>query len=326
MLHYEVLQLDRGDPLAARLDDVLRPVGQCDESAVVDAADISGAQPAVVKLRFVGVLVIGSGDPRSTNFQLPHRLPIIGQHGVVVVDDAGLDPAQGPPGGVAQRPVHLLIDVGGRAGDSGQRRGLGHPPGLADLDAEEILELFHHRSRNRGTPAGHHSQRRNVAAGMGEEVVQHVVPDGGYRGGGGRLVTFDHVDQPVGLQEPVRQQQTGPGHQRSVRVTPGIGMEHRDDGQDSVVLREGEPAPGADRHGLQVRRSVAVDDTLRVAGGAAGVTHCGSRSFIQFGPVVHGRPVGEQVVVSNNCLPGCGERVQVALPDRDDGVHGRHLG
>jgi hypothetical protein len=40
------LQIQRGDPLAARLDDVLGPVADRDVALGVDAADVAGAEPA----------------------------------------------------------------------------------------------------------------------------------------------------------------------------------------------------------------------------------------------------------------------------------------
>ena len=48
--HQGVLEVDRGDPLAAGLDDVLGPVGERDVAQRVEGADVAGAQPAVVEL------------------------------------------------------------------------------------------------------------------------------------------------------------------------------------------------------------------------------------------------------------------------------------
>ena len=48
MGYQEVLQLHGGDPLAARLDDVLGPVGQRHVSGV-QPAHVAGTQPAVVE-------------------------------------------------------------------------------------------------------------------------------------------------------------------------------------------------------------------------------------------------------------------------------------
>lgn len=48
-----VLQLNRGDPFTAGLDDVFGAVGQGDEALLVDAADVTGAQPAGIELGLV---------------------------------------------------------------------------------------------------------------------------------------------------------------------------------------------------------------------------------------------------------------------------------
>src|SRR5438132_4507305 len=47
--HQCVLQLDRGDPLAAGLDDVLRAVGELEVPVFVDGPDVAGAEPSVLE-------------------------------------------------------------------------------------------------------------------------------------------------------------------------------------------------------------------------------------------------------------------------------------
>ena len=71
---------------------------------------------------------------------------------------------------------------------------------------------------------------------------------------------------------------------------------------------------------------MAVDDALRVAGGAAGVTHCGSGLFVEVRPVELVRPVGQQVVVAHHGLARFFQRVDVAVADRDHGVHRLEVG
>ena len=44
----EILQVDRGDPLAARLDDVLGAVGDLHVAVAVDGGDVAGVEEAVV--------------------------------------------------------------------------------------------------------------------------------------------------------------------------------------------------------------------------------------------------------------------------------------
>ena len=59
--HQVVLELHRADPLAARLDDVLGPVGDLDVPFGVHRADVTGTQPTVVEL--LGRVVVGSTRP-----------------------------------------------------------------------------------------------------------------------------------------------------------------------------------------------------------------------------------------------------------------------
>ncbi len=90
-----VLQLDRGDPLPAGLDHVLGPVGDLEVAAVVDGADVAGAQPAVVELlrrrrrRSSAPVIHG---PRTSIS--PTDFPSQRQPRAVVVDDAHLRPRQ----------------------------------------------------------------------------------------------------------------------------------------------------------------------------------------------------------------------------------------
>jgi len=47
--HDAVLEVDRGNPLTAGLDDVLGAIGQREIAVRADPADVPGAQPAVVE-------------------------------------------------------------------------------------------------------------------------------------------------------------------------------------------------------------------------------------------------------------------------------------
>src|SRR5581483_8966285 len=71
--HEVVLELDGRDPLAARLDDVLGPVGDLDVAALVERPDVAGAQPSVVELLGRRVAVVGAGDPRAPHLDLAHH-------------------------------------------------------------------------------------------------------------------------------------------------------------------------------------------------------------------------------------------------------------
>src|SRR5262249_49260671 len=79
--HEVVLQLDRGDPLATGLDDVLGPVGERDVPVAGQRAHVAGTQPAVVELGRVGRLVaeVRGGNPGSAHFELADGLPVGGR-------------------------------------------------------------------------------------------------------------------------------------------------------------------------------------------------------------------------------------------------------
>src|SRR5690606_31251521 len=120
-----VLQVDRGDPLAAGLDDVLGAVNQGQVAVGGDLADVAGAQPAVVEL--VGVDlgavggVVGAGDPRAADLQLAEGLAVVGDDLALVVDQAGLDGGGEAALGVAVLPLLLAGDACRRVGDGAER-------------------------------------------------------------------------------------------------------------------------------------------------------------------------------------------------------------
>ncbi len=240
-----VLQLDRGDPLATRLDDVLRPVGQRDVVQGVDPADVAGTQPAVVELLRVVVAVVAPGDPGPADLELADRLPVRGQFDAVVVDDAKIHARDRPALGDPEAHHLLLVEAGRRPGDRRQRRGLCHPPGMQDPDAELLVEGLHQRARHRRSAAQHQTQRGQVGSGVVPQVVQDVVPDGGNGSRHGRAFLIDGPDRRLGLQEGPGQQQIGTTHQSGVRQAPGVGVKHRHDGENRVVSVDTETLRGA---------------------------------------------------------------------------------
>src|ERR1019366_7417750 len=74
------LQVQRGDPLAARLDDVLRPVADRDVASCVNAADIAGPEPAVVKLSRCRVEIVALGHPGPAYLDLADAAPVPWQY------------------------------------------------------------------------------------------------------------------------------------------------------------------------------------------------------------------------------------------------------
>ena len=88
-------------------------------------------------------------------------------------------------------------------------------------------------------------------------------------------------------------------------------------------------AAGARRHRVQERRAVRVDDTLRVPGRAARVTHRRGGAFVDLGVLEPGRvAVGEQLFVAQHPRlgRGVGEGRRVAVADDDVALDGLEVG
>ena len=74
MAHRQVLDLDRADPLAARLDHVLGAVGDGDEPIRVHVRHVAGAEPAVIVHHLAaGALEIARQHPRPAHLDLADR-------------------------------------------------------------------------------------------------------------------------------------------------------------------------------------------------------------------------------------------------------------
>ncbi|COU63507.1 Uncharacterised protein [Mycobacterium tuberculosis] len=154
-----VLQLNRGDPFTAGLDDVFGAVGQGDEALLVDAADVTGAQPAGIELGLVTSPVIRASNPGPANLHLANGVAVVGQHLAIVVDDPGLHPAHRLALSDAECPMLVVRGARWRPGHGGQRRCFRHAPQLPNLDIVLVLEGAHQRFRNRRSAAGDQTQR-----------------------------------------------------------------------------------------------------------------------------------------------------------------------
>ena len=140
MRHQQVFELHRRDPLASRLDDVLRTVGDLHEAAPVDVADITRAQPAVVEFLGRARVVVRRGDPRPTHLDLAHRDAVARHLDTILIDDAQLHAGHGAS---RLRPiVHFVLwrrSLRRQAQRADWTR-LGHAPPLDQLDTQLLLE------------------------------------------------------------------------------------------------------------------------------------------------------------------------------------------
>src|SRR5262245_63364939 len=138
--HERVLERDRGDPLAARLDEVLRAILHLDEAVRVDAHDVAGPEPAVVRpsARHVLVgLVVGGCDRRAAHLELAHRLAVPRDEPFGAtstdLDERDREPLQRAPGvRLVLRQARLLPR---RTRDRPHRAHLGHAPAVDDVQA-----------------------------------------------------------------------------------------------------------------------------------------------------------------------------------------------
>ena len=115
--HQLVLEVDRGDPFATGLDEILGPIADAHASALVDADDVAGAEPAVVG-ELVGArpAVVGGGDPGAADLELSHRLVVPGDQRSIVVPSADLD--QRDRSSLASA---VLVLIAGGRGSPGRR-------------------------------------------------------------------------------------------------------------------------------------------------------------------------------------------------------------
>src|SRR5260221_10193993 len=142
MAHQSIFQIDRADPLAARLHQVLSAVHQPDAAVGVHGGDVSGAKPAIggpAVTRFRRV-VIASGNPRPADFKLAHG-PAVAWSVTLFIANADVNKRERPSllgaGGVLLifRPAQRFW---AKARDRCLRRGLGHAPGGDNVEAVAI--------------------------------------------------------------------------------------------------------------------------------------------------------------------------------------------
>ena len=262
--------------------------------------DVAGAQPAVVGTspgrRPCSTTPVTHGPRTSIS---PTASPSYGSTVAVRRRPAGPRPAHQPARGVAVAPRLVLrrcLRAGARrcraatvsvmpqaCSDPRRRVPSRTPPGASAAPP----------SRRRGPAAATRGRRR--APGCARAARSRSSAP---RRRSWAVLGLDQPDQRLGLQEPVRHDQVRAGHHRGVRQAPGVRVEHRHHRQHPVVLRQRRTrCPVQTPIECRYDRPVAVDDALRVPGGAAGVAHRRRRPLVQFGPAERVGLGGEQVLV-----------------------------
>ena len=220
MGHDLVLELHRGDPLTAGLDHVLGAV-----------ADLHVAPPSSDPMSPVRshpswnrsgrrVPVVGAGDPRPADLELPDRLPVVREDGAVL----------------ARRPAPRRRGRSGRSWPA-TRSPRPEPPwrggvaseqsGLVSVMPQPCTISTPSSSRNRsmswrghgGAAGGDHPQAGHVDR-VGLRVAEQVAPDGRHPGRDGRPEPVDDGGQGGGLEELLGHDQVGTGHERRRRGCP----------------------------------------------------------------------------------------------------------
>jgi hypothetical protein len=88
--HGEVLHVDRTDPFATRLDDVLGAIGEANQIVVVKYSYVAAVEPAILKQR-VFITVVAADDPWAASHEPSGRLPVAPQFLAEIVSDFEVD-------------------------------------------------------------------------------------------------------------------------------------------------------------------------------------------------------------------------------------------
>src|SRR5438034_98610 len=275
--HDHVLEVDARDPLAAGLDQVLRAVGDLHVALGVDRRDVARPEPAVFgepggRLR---VVVVGAGDPGAAHLELAHARGVPRQLATGVVHDADVHPDRR----VADARAHVVLRVLGPAPhvtlepcDRAQGPHLRHAPGVRHDHAELVLEgelevLGRRRAADRDR-----AERGDVPALLLAEILDGD-PDRWHRAGERDTLVLDQLADVARLGARPGEDLGRPHHHARERQAPGIGVEHGDDVEDRVVLRDPERVGERLPEAVQEHRPVGVHDRLRAPRGARGVAH-----------------------------------------------------
>ena len=318
-----IFELDRADPFAARLDDVLRAVGDLQGAVRVEGGDVAGVKPLLVVGGVLRLPEIALHHPGAAGQQPARADPVARQIVAVVVDGLQFDAEDGAT--LLAGIVHLLLvahlrPAGGRRPDGADRRHFGHPPGMADADAA-VAEPLDHRPRRRRAANGHDLEVAQIVAGA-LDMLDHAQPDRRHAGAVADLLV---MEQLAHLLRPVvgAQHQLAADHRRRPRHAPGIGVEHRHDRQDHGLRRQIEAVRRHFRIRVQHRRAMLVEHALGVAGGAAGVAKAAGIALVALVPaviaVLGGDPGVELVLEADEMLDRRPLRLQ-PLDDRLEGL------
>ncbi len=187
-----IFEFDRADPLATRLDHVLRPVRDLDSSVGMDGGDVARVEPLLVIGRIPIRLEIALDHPGAPALQAARRLAVPRLHIALVIDHAKLNSERHPslPGDIFDLLLvaHLVPSVG-RSAAGPDWRGFGHSPCMADIDTPLSKPADHRPWRGRAADR-HLLQVREAFAGP-LHMLDHRKPDSGNAGGMGDFLLLE---------------------------------------------------------------------------------------------------------------------------------------
>src|SRR6185436_18118105 len=82
-----ILELDRADPLAARLDHILGAVGEAERIVRVDDGDVAGVEPVFGVDAVLVLLEVAPDDRATARLEVARAFAVAGQDLSTVVDD-----------------------------------------------------------------------------------------------------------------------------------------------------------------------------------------------------------------------------------------------
>ena len=287
MTHDNVFEVYRRDPLAARLHQILRAIGDVDVSVLVDDRDVAGIEKAVaIHDGLVGRTEVIAHDARPAGLQVAHRLAVTRQSSPRVVRRAVFNQVGRPALRLEQSDPLLAFEIPGlrnHRADRSERPHFGHSVGRAHLDAVAVRELFDHR-RGAGRAAHVQPLERRERQVLAIKVIEHALPHRRHAACQRDILVDQQLAQRRAVEPGTGKHQSGPGHRGRIGPRPSVGMTHGRNlqhdihGRKAVHVRRG----AGQRH--QHDRAMRQQHTLGVACRARRVDQAGRRIFVKRRP------------------------------------------
>ena len=270
-----------------------QPSGSIVQTSPVRNQPSASAAPSAPRFRY------SRAHPVAAHQEVAERLAVPRQFSPFRVDDLHIGAAGGAA--LSQPLAHrVLAGQGGARGGRriiGDDRGrLGHAPALLHVDAHRRIGLDD-KPRQRGAgdqQALELRQPRSAALEVGEQPE----PDRRNARGQRDALGFEHFVQAGAVEMPARQDQSRADHRRTIRQAPRAGVVHRRRREHPIHCAEPENIRRIGGVGVQHRRAMAVEHSLRSPGRAGGVAERARSVLVELGPDVILVRLGHQRLVA----------------------------